>query len=101
MAIYCLFTEMQKMPFTEGMVMIMASVVSVLSFLNLPEVGVEALVGGLVGGMALLHDDLNFGSLFQVCSLLNFILTGIPPMQSPVVMERRLSYYYHIIWFLS
>lgn len=58
------------MPFMGGMVTITASVVCVSSFPNLPEVGVEALVGGLVGGTALLHDDLNFESLFQVGSLL-------------------------------
>lgn len=63
------------MQYMGGMVMIMASVAYVLSFLDLPEVGVEALVGGLVGGMDLLHDVLNFESLFQVCCLRYFILT--------------------------
>lgn len=63
------------MQYMGGMVMITASVAYVLSFLDLPEVGVEALVGGLVGGMALLRDVLNFESLFQVCCLWYFILT--------------------------
>lgn len=38
-----------------------------------------ALVGGLVEGTALLHGDLNFESLSQVCCLLSFLLTRTHP----------------------
>lgn len=53
------------MQFTEGMVMIMASVDFVWSFPGLTEVGVG---GPAVGGMGLLQEDLISEFLFQVCS---------------------------------
>lgn len=71
------------MQFMGGMVTIMDSAAFVLSFPDPPEVGVEALVGGLVGGMALPHGVLNFESLFQVCCLLYFIQTRNHPDAMP------------------